>query len=336
MLLNKLALLFLAYFAVSGCSKEETSYEDLDGETGSVPGSFDVRLGAAYRDQLDSISDKISTFSGGLVASVVSRFDGDDETTEASLNGFAEGTKLSDLLKIKLPGTDSEEINKGLFNGLADMKGDDDTNYFDVVDTEKYLSGPFRFAEMNLLTADTNSEDQYYLDMIRHDEAIASDGFADLVENAAPIVVAVLDTGVLATHEDLTNVMWSFNGIVGYDSTVSPAKEWSAADASDGNGHGTHVAGIIGAEGDNDKGIRGVGYAPGREGDASQSVTEIMAVKVLNDKGAGTSDMITSGVKWAVDQHREQKEEPGRENQRMIMNMALGGPFDINGYDIPD
>ena len=110
---------------------------------------------------------------------------------------------------------------------------------------------------MSLIAGDTNSEDQYYLEMIRHDDAIAAEGFSDLVENAAPIVVAVLDTGVLASHEDLENVMWSFNDIVGYDSTVSPGKEWAAADASDGNGHGTHVAGIIGAEGDNDKGIRG-------------------------------------------------------------------------------
>ena len=117
MLINKAALIVILFLTLAGCSKEETSYEDLDGETGNVPGSFDVRLSTAYRDQIDSISDKISAFSGGLVASVTSRFEGDDESTEASLNGFAEGTKLSDLLKIELPGTDNEEINKSLFNG---------------------------------------------------------------------------------------------------------------------------------------------------------------------------------------------------------------------------
>ena len=313
---------------VANCGKEETSFEDLDGEVGNVPGAFDVRLGAAYRGQIDSLSDKINTLSAGLTSQVTSRFSGDEAVNK-------DGAKLSDLLKIKLPSIDNDLVNKGLFNQLNGLQGEEGS-YFDVINTEKYLSGPFRYAQMHLLGPDANAGDQYYLEMIRQPEAIAAEGFADLVKEAAPIVVAVLDTGVLANHEDLRNVMWSFQDVVGYDATVTPGQTLTMADAQDVNGHGTHVAGIIGAEGNNDVGIRGVGYVPGFEDDATKSTTEIMAVKVLNDKGAGTSEMINTGVKWAVDQHRAQKLEAGRERQKLILNMSLGGPFDVDGYEIPD
>ena len=325
---TKLLALMGVLIIIASCGKEETAFEDIDGEVGNVPGAFDVRLGASYRDQVDSLSDKINALSTGMTSKVTSRFKSDDAVDD-------KGTKLSDLLKIELPSIDNDLVNQNLFNKLNGLKGDEG-NYFDVINTEKYLSGPFRYAQMNLLGPDADAADQYYLEMIRHPEVIGAEGFADLVKVAAPIVVAVLDTGVLANHEDLQNVMWSYKDIVGYDATVTPGKTLKMADAIDVNGHGTHVAGIIGAEGNNDSGIRGVGYVPGFEGDAKKSTTEIMAVKVLNDKGAGTSEMINTGVKWAVDQHRAQKVEAGREKQKLILNMSLGGPFDVEGYEIPD
>src|SRR3954453_12475418 len=75
--------------------------------------------------------------------------------------------------------------------------------------------------------------------------------------------VAVIDTGVDLTHPDLN--------VVSGTNCVSPGDP-----ADDGYGHGTHVAGTIGARND---GAGVVGVAPG---------TRIFAVKVLDDNGAGS------------------------------------------------
>jgi subtilisin family serine protease len=149
---------------------------------------------------------------------------------------------------------------------------------------------------------------------------------------AAPIVVAVLDTGVFAGHQDLKNVMWQNSaGAVGYDATAS--KTIARAESTDGNGHGSHVAGIIAGEGRNAHGIHGVGFLPRPAGGIATSITEIMNIRVLNANGAGTSDMITKGLKWAVDQHWAQKAaDATRTKQKMIINMSLGGPFEAGDY----
>ncbi|WP_170008288.1 S8 family peptidase [Bacillus fonticola] len=90
------------------------------------------------------------------------------------------------------------------------------------------------------------------------------------------VQIAVLDTGIDTNHPDLIvkGGMCALNNCDSYD---------------DDNGHGTHVAGIIGAE-DNDIGVKGV--AP----DA-----DIFAVKVLDEIGEGSSSSILSGINWAID-----------------------------------
>lgn len=100
------------------------------------------------------------------------------------------------------------------------------------------------------------------------------------------VKVAVLDTGILAGHEDVSAVKTID---VGYGT-------------ADGHGHGTHVSGIIGAKLNNGKG--GVGVAP---------ECSIYSIKVLRDNGSGASSYIIKGVNQAVD------------NKVDIINMSLGG-----------
>jgi subtilisin family serine protease len=100
--------------------------------------------------------------------------------------------------------------------------------------------------------------------------------------------VAVLDTGV-ATQADL-NVEQG-KACVGKKSTT------------DNDGHGTHVAGIIGAK-DNDIGV--VGVAPG---------ARLWAVKVLDGKGNGTQASVVCGLDW-VYQHRTTID---------VVNLSLSG-----------
>jgi len=92
---------------------------------------------------------------------------------------------------------------------------------------------------------------------------------------ASTAAVAVIDTGVDLTHPDLNAV----NG-----KNCLAAKK--TAPATDDNGHGTHVAGIIAAEND---GGGVVGVAPG---------TRVYAVKVLNAAGQGTWSQVICGIDW--------------------------------------
>ena len=82
------------------------------------------------------------------------------------------------------------------------------------------------------------------------------------------VVVGVLDSGVALTHPDLTANLWTNRtgiggcayGTHGYDAVTSVESghtENSCVPADD-DGHGTHVSGIIGATGDNNRGVTGV------------------------------------------------------------------------------
>jgi subtilisin len=108
--------------------------------------------------------------------------------------------------------------------------------------------------------------------------------------------VAVIDTGIDLEHGDL-------NAESGTN-CVSPGTP-----ADDGNGHGTHVAGTIGAEND---GSGVVGVAPG---------TKVMAAKVLDDSGSGTASQVICGIDWATSTRTDS--DPS--NDVAVANMSLGG-----------
>lgn len=93
------------------------------------------------------------------------------------------------------------------------------------------------------------------------------------------VVVAVIDTGVKATHPDLAGHV-----LTGRD-YVAPGTS-----AADENGHGTHVAGIITAIANNGRGVAGL--APS---------SRVLPVRVLDRNGVGDSANVAKGIVWAVD-----------------------------------
>ncbi len=107
------------------------------------------------------------------------------------------------------------------------------------------------------------------------------------------VVVAVIDTGVLYTHSDLSANIWNNTGEIpgnGEDDDangyIDDVRGWDFVnwdnDPNDDKDHGTHVSGIIGAVGDNDFGVAGVNWQ-----------VKIMPLKAFNQEGAGiTSDAI--------------------------------------------
>jgi len=91
------------------------------------------------------------------------------------------------------------------------------------------------------------------------------------------VVVAVVDTGVDGSQPDLRGgVVPGWNALTGDTNTA------------DDNGHGTLVAGIIGAHGDNGIGVAGYCWR-----------CSIMPVKVLDAAGHGTGANIAAGITWA-------------------------------------
>ncbi len=106
----------------------------------------------------------------------------------------------------------------------------------------------------------------------------------DVLNSAGKIIVAVVDSGVRYTHEDLAGNMWvnpndgghGFNALTGTN------------DPMDDFGHGTMVAGLLGAVGNNGKGITGVAWE-----------AQIMACKCLDSSGNGTESAAVACLDYA-------------------------------------
>lgn len=121
----------------------------------------------------------------------------------------------------------------------------------------------------------------------------------DRITDCGGVVVAVVDSGVNYNQEDLAANMW--NG-----GTAHPNHGVDFVDGDndpmDLHGHGTHVAGIIGAVGNNARGTTGVCWS-----------ASVMAVRVVDATGIGTTANILQGVNFAV------------ANRAKVINMSLGG-----------
>ncbi|MFI0263216.1 S8 family peptidase [Streptomyces sp. NPDC017056] len=104
------------------------------------------------------------------------------------------------------------------------------------------------------------------------------------------VTAYVIDTGVRTTHQDFEGRASS-----GFDAVDGDN------DATDGNGHGTHVAGTI------------AGKAHGVAKKA-----KIVAVRVLDDQGSGSTEQVVAGIDWVTKNHKGPS----------VANMSLGGGAD--------
>lgn len=122
----------------------------------------------------------------------------------------------------------------------------------------------------------------------------------DITKGSRAVRIAVIDTGVDYTHPDLKANMWvntkeipgngiddDGNGFIddvyGYDFANNDSNPM------DGNGHGTHCSGTIGAVHDNKIGVAGV-----------MSDVQIMAVKFLGDDGSGSLEGAIKAIDYAT------------------------------------
>jgi subtilisin family serine protease len=183
---------------------------------------------------------------------------------------------------------------------------------------------PLYVRHLAYIPNDPSVSQQPYLQQIR-----ALEGW-DLVRADTSIIIAILDTGVDLDHPDLRSAIWTNPGETGRDAKGRDRRnngidddgnglvdDWTGYDfgGSDGHSpdnlpqaayfHGTHVAGLAAAAGNNNTGIAGVGFG-----------AKLLAVKISDDETIG-QPLLTggfTGIKYAVDMGAR------------IINCSWGGP----------
>ncbi len=164
-------------------------------------------------------------------------------------------------------------------------------------------AGENRTYELAVVPGDTYYQNQWYLEKVNAPQAW------DTTTGDDGIVIAVLDTGIDLDHPDLQQNIWhntdeipnnsiddDANGYVddyyGWDfvgDQNDPQPQFSGSWTAAAVHHGSVVAGIAGAKGNNNKGITGMNWT-----------VRMMSVRVLNDAGMGDTGDIAAGVRYAM------------------------------------
>ena len=113
----------------------------------------------------------------------------------------------------------------------------------------------------------------------------------DRTTGSSSIVVGVLDSGIDLSHPDLVANLWSNPGGVGGcgAGTHGVNEIEGGCVPQDGFGHGTHVAGTIGATGNNGAGVVGVNWS-----------TSLMGLRMLDNTGMGSTATAVAAIEFAV------------------------------------
>ena len=150
----------------------------------------------------------------------------------------------------------------------------------------------FEFAEPDYIAnIILTPNDPYYAAYQWHLPKVGAPTAWDTATGSASVTVAVVDSGVQATHPDLAGRV-----LAGYDFANNDA------DPSDDNGHGTAVAGVAAARGNDGIGTAGAAWN-----------VAILPVKTMNSSGSGSYSAIANGITYSADRGAK------------IINLSLGG-----------
>ena len=177
-----------------------------------------------------------------------------------------------------------------VFPVIALTSNESDSEFYD-----KYYS--------SIIPSDTFFEKQWYLKKIKAPEAWNE------IRESESMTVAIIDSGVAINHPDLKDVIWKnvreinnnnidddrngfiddFNGWDFVDNVADPNPKFKEGYNKDGIMHGTIVAGVLGALGNNASGITGVSWR-----------LQIMPLRVLNEKGEGNTKSVVRAIDYAI------------------------------------
>ncbi len=241
---------------------------------------------------------------------------------------FKDGVSLNSIRVLAARHNDRVEDEIESVNGLVAIDDLDDADAATVAEQYAAMNDQVLYAEPNFeIRLEPQPNDLSRRDLVHREPGISipndpqfgeqwalnnrgQDGGKDradidalkawgISQGSNKVVVAVLDSGVDYTHKDLVANMWmrpetvpqytddelgSFDDLRGYDADAN------IADPMDDNGHGTHCAGVIGAEGDNGEGIAGINWH-----------VQIMPLKFLGKGGFGSTKNAIEAINYAIE-----------------------------------
>ena len=193
-------------------------------------------------------------------------------------------------------------------------------------DTSVAYAEPDYLLTTNVVPDDTDFSQQYGLNNTGQSNGSAGADISALnawdIQIGTDVVIAVIDSGVDYTHPDLRDNIWANtaeipnNGIDDdQNGRVDDVRGWDFSnndnDPMDDNNHGTHVAGVIGAKGNNTSGITGINWN-----------VKIMPLKFMNARGSGRTSAAIRALEYAV-----------RNGAKISNNSWGGGPFSQALFD---
>ena len=254
-------------------SPQSETEDTTEGE--ETQGSFENPISLPHSD-----SDIPGLVSGQIL--VHYRKDADPLTVADALGGniletFSIGEKL--YCTIGLPGSAS------VVDSISSVASMDEVVYAEPVCT----------LELHMVPDDIYYDKQYAPQICNTEAAW------DITTGGEDITIAIVDTGVNGLHKEFEGKM-----VPGYDANNNvPLTGYENSDTNTGSssyGHGTHVAGIAAASGNNSLGIAGVAWN-----------CKIMPVKVYDPVITATAPMYARAITWAAD------------NGANVINMSFGG-----------
>lgn len=229
-----------------------------------------------------------SPFAGAAPAPATGKIYGADAATAVSgsyivmLDHKADKAKLAKEYGGKLKRNYSSAINGFSASGLSQTEAKRlaaDPSVSKVVQNKKFH-----------ISATQDNPPSWGLDRIDQAETAGDNAYTYPDSAGEGVTAYVIDTGVRTTHEEFGGRAAS-----GFDAVDNDDS------ADDGNGHGTHVAGTI----------AGATYGVAKK-------AKIVAVRVLDDSGSGTTEQVVAGIDWVTENHQGPS----------VANMSLGGGAD--------
>ncbi len=229
--------------------------------------------------------------------------------------------KNDDKLNFKLEQISIPQISNPFADGILRQTEQSFAKYTTLLSIkEKSLQAEVDYAEPNYIYRPLFIPNDPHYNLQWHYNNINLPAAWDITRGSSEVIVAVIDNGVYLGHSDLKNQL-----IDGYD-FIANANNADDGDGIDNNPddpgdinfiqrsswHGTHVAGTIGAETNNNIGVAGVAHN-----------IKIMPIRALGTNGVGNSYDVAQSVLYAAGLANDSGTVPAQKAD--IINLSLGG-----------
>ncbi len=270
------------------------------------PGMQDILGGLPDPRYIDNIPDDVEYVPGEVIVKFISNANQGEVVNLLNEIGATVEDRIPmlnmEVWKISVENKDSEEM---LLDSISVLSNDPNVVYAEPNYIVKTIGVPDDLLFSSLWGLNNNGQANCMYDGngdgISGADISAPGAWDRFTTGSSDVIVAVIDTGVDYNHNDLKENIWinddetpgngsddDGNGfaddIHGYDFA------YNDGDPTDGNKHGTHCAGTIGAVGNNGIGVVGVNHT-----------VRIMALKFLNDYGLGSTDNAVKAIIYAVE-----------------------------------